>query len=81
MSRSIFKLTEFQINSTGVDGGHFYVIAEVEYQARSRKLVVYFKDKSDERKLHGLDEMIVEGNLIDDSNQYSLNLLNSILID
>ncbi len=81
MLRSKFKLTDYRINSTGVDGGHFYVISEVEYQSRTRKLVVYFKDKSDERKLNDLEEMIVEGNLTDDGDQYSLNLLDSILID
>jgi hypothetical protein len=75
-----FRLTNFRILETGSDGGHSYVTSEIEHKGQARKIVVFFADKSDEQKLKGRAEIIVDGKLIDDKGQ-SLNLLGSRLID
>ncbi len=74
------RLTNFEILSTGADGGHNYVISWVDFNGSTRKLVVFFADKHDERKLTGRTEITVEGDLVDEPQQ-SLNLLNSRLVD
>ena len=73
------KLTKFRTLETGADGGHRYVISDIDHKGRRRKIVVFFSDKSDEQKLEGKTEITVEGTLIDEENQ-SLNLLDSRLI-
>jgi len=74
------RLTKFEILSTGVDGGHNYVISWIDFNGSTRKIVVFFADKNDERKLMGRTEITVKGELVDEPNQ-SLNLLNSKLVD
>jgi hypothetical protein len=74
------SLTKFEILTTGVDGGHKYVISWIDFDGSTRKLVVFFADKQDERKLAGRTEITVEGELVDEPQQ-SLNLLNSRLVD
>jgi hypothetical protein len=73
------KLTKFRTLETGADGGHSYVTSDIDYKGQTRKIVVFFADKSDEQKLKGMTEITVDGELVDDKNQ-SLNLLNSRLI-
>jgi hypothetical protein len=75
-----FRLTNFRTLETGSDGGHSYVTSEIEDKGQTRKIVVFFADKSDEQKLKGRTEITVDGKLIDDKGQ-SLNLLGSRLID
>ena len=45
------KLRTFKILSTGVDGGHYYISAEINHDGQTRKLIVLFKTKSDEKEL------------------------------
>jgi hypothetical protein len=74
------KLTKFRILETGADGGHSYVTSDIVYKGQTRKIVVFFADKSDERKLKEKTEITVEGDLIEEKDQ-SLNLSNSRLIE
>ena len=74
------KLTKFRTLETGADGGHNYVTSDIDYKGQTRKIVVFFADKSDEQKLKGRTEITVDGELVDEKDQ-SLNLLNSKLID
>ena len=74
------KLTKFKTLETGTDGGHRYVTGDIDYKGQTRKIVVFFSDKSDEQKLKVKTEITVEGTLVDEENQ-SLNLLDSRLID
>ena len=62
-----------RILSTGVDGGHYYIISDIDYEGQIRRLVVFFADKAAERKLYGKTEITVDGELIDEKGQ-SLNL-------
>jgi hypothetical protein len=73
------KLTKFRTLETGADGGHSYVTSDIDYEGQTRKIVVFFADKSDEQNLKGQTEIMVEGELVDDKGQ-SLNLLNARLI-
>ena len=73
------QLTKFKTLETGADGGHSYVTSDIDYKGQTRKIVVFFADKSDEQKLKGRTEITVDGELIDEKDQ-SLNLLNSKLI-
>ena len=74
------KLTKFKTLETGVDGGHSYVISDIDFKGQARRIVVFFADKADEQKLKGRTEITVAGDLVDEKDQ-SLNLLNSKLID
>jgi len=76
----IIKLTKFRTLETGADGGHSYVTADIDYKGQTRKIVVFFADKSDEQKLKERAGITVDGELIDEKDQ-SLNLLNSRLIE
>jgi len=76
-----FTITDFKINSTGHDGGHHYVMSDIEYKSESRRLVIFFKEKSDERRLSKMSELIVEGHLLDQGPKQSLSLLDSELIN
>lgn len=74
------RLTNFRTLETGSDGGHSYVTSEIDYNGQTRKIVVFFADKADEKKLKGRTEITVDGNLVDEKDQ-SLNLLDSRLIE
>ncbi|PCI97462.1 MAG: hypothetical protein COB15_07815 [Flavobacteriales bacterium] len=75
-----FNLKEYRIQSTGADGGHNYIIAEVIHNNVTRRLVVMFRDKSDEKKLSNGVNISVEGNLHDEDIKQDLTLLDARLI-
>jgi hypothetical protein len=75
-----YKLTDFKIQSTGADGGHYYISTELKYGGETRKLIVLFKSKSDEKLLKDKKEIKVKGNLIDEGQQQSLMLLDAEII-
>ena len=74
------RLTKFTTLETGADGGHVYLTSNIDYKGQTRKIIVFFSEKSDELKIKGQSELTIEGDLVDDKDQ-SLNLLNSKLID
>jgi len=76
-----FKLTNFRVLSTGVDGGRYYISTEIEHNGATRQLTVLFKSKSDEKTLSNKMEINVTGNLIDEGLQQSLVLLDAKIID
>lgn len=75
------EISNFQILSTGVDGGHIYLTTEINYKGQPRKLVIYFADKSDEQKVKTKDKLKLSGRLFDEGIQQSLSLLDTKLID
>ena len=75
------KLRTFKILSTGVDGGHYYISAEINHDGQTRKLIVLFKTKSDEKELIQKTEITVKGKLVDDGIQHSLMLLDAEIIN
>jgi hypothetical protein len=76
----IFTLENFQIAGNGADGGHSYILAEVDFKNKRRKLAVFFANKTDEQKLHSLNSATVKGELSDEGPHYSLHLLNAVLV-
>ncbi|MCP2043398.1 hypothetical protein L1278_001435 [Pontibacter sp. HSC-36F09] len=79
-NHTTLKLTEFRVLSNGANGGHSYVSSCIDYKNQNRKIVIFFKDKADEKKLQFLEEIYVEGNLLDEGEEYSLSLLGAKLI-
>ena len=74
-----FTLYDYKILSTGVDGGHRYLTADITYEGLTRKLVVFFENKADENSLNENAIIHVKGNLLNQGLQQSLILNDSIL--
>ncbi|MFC4816404.1 hypothetical protein [Flavobacterium sp. GCM10023249] len=74
------KFSNYNVLSTGVDGGHCYISTEIKYKGLTRTIVVFFENKLDEKALLANEEILVRGNLIDDGLQQSLTLKNTIII-
>jgi hypothetical protein len=74
------ELTDFKTQSTGADGGHIYLMAKVDYNGQIRDLIVYFTDKSDERKIKELDKVKIRGKIVDDGIEQSLSLFETKLL-
>jgi hypothetical protein len=75
------EISDFQMLSTGVDGGHIYVTTEINYKGKLRKLDIYFADKSDEQKVQTKDKLKLSGRMFDEGLQQSLSMLETKLID
>lgn len=74
------KFSEYNVLSNGVDGGHYYLSAEIEYKGIKRKIIVLFDNKSDEVQLLDKKEILVTGNLTDEGLDQTLIMTNSIII-
>ena len=75
-----FVLEKYKVQSTGADGGHHYILTEVEYKGKTRKLVVLFSDKSDEMNLKEKLRIRVKGQIQDDGEKYDL-IMNKATIE
>lgn len=75
------QLDNFQILSTGSDGGHKYISSDIEINGIKRKLVVFFASKADEEKIASMQKIKVSGRLMDKGIEQSLLLLEAVLID
>jgi hypothetical protein len=69
-----FVLEKYKVQSTGADGGHQYILTEVEYKGKTRKLVVLFADKSDEKQLKEKLRIRIKGQIQDDGENYDLTM-------
>ena len=69
-----FVLEKYKVQSTGADGGHQYILTEVVYKGKTRKLVVLFADKSDEKQLKEKLRIRVKGQIQDDGENYDLTI-------
>lgn len=81
MSSFQTQLGSFKILSTGADGGHSYVEADLDYKGTKQKLTIFFADKMDEQKIMSRQVIRVSGTLLDEGLQQSLILLDGKLID
>ncbi len=72
-------LEKYKVQSTGADGGHSYIITEIEHNKKTRKLVVLFSNKSDERNLKENIKIQVKGNLEDEGEEYDLIMSNTTI--
>ena len=75
------ELNNFKIASTGTDGGHKYILAEVMHNGIKRNLAIFFANKSDEEKITAMSLVKASGRLSDIGEAHSLHLLDAILID
>lgn len=75
------QLDNFQILSTGADGGHKYISSDIEFNGIKRKLTVFFESKADEEKISSMQRIKVSGRLMDEGVEKSLLLLDAVLID
>ncbi|WP_055443895.1 hypothetical protein [Lacinutrix himadriensis] len=72
-----FVIEDYKVQSTGADGGHYYILTIVEYNGKIRKLIVLFAKKSDELKLKENLQIRIKGKLEEDGE--NLILFNSEL--
>jgi hypothetical protein len=75
------EIYKYEILTTGADGGHIYLTTEIEYLQQTRKLVIYFANKSDEEKIKVNKPLKLVGRLLDEGTQQSLSLLDTKLLD
>lgn len=75
------ELTDFKAQSIAVDGGHTYLLAKVDYKGKNRDIIVYFTNKSDERKVKELSKVKIRGKIVDDGIEQSLSLLETELLN
>ena len=76
-----FLLTDFKVQSTGTDGGHHYVLANVAHNCIEREILVHFYSKDDEAKLKDLTIISVKGKLVDQGLQQTLILREAQIVD
>ena len=74
------EINNYKIQSTGTDGGHHYILAEIEYKGKSRRLLVTFLDKLDEMKLKENMLLKLKGELLDEGENLDLLLLNTTIL-
>ncbi len=75
------ELTEFKTQSTGADGGHIYILAKVDFKGQKREIVIFFTDKSDERKIKDLKKVKIRGKIVDEGIDQSLALFETKLLN
>lgn len=81
LSDFIIEITDYEILTTGADGGHIYLTTEINYKGKLRILVIYFADKSNEEKVRTKDKFKLSGRLLDEGEKQSLSLLDTKFID
>ena len=75
------EILNFKISSTGADGGHIYLTTEINYKGQERKLVIFFANKSDEKKVREDSKLKLRGRLFDEGVRQSLSLLDTEILD
>lgn len=74
------ELTDYEILSTGADGGHKYISTEILENGKERRIIVLFKSKKDEALLEQRNTIKVFGNLFDQGSDQGLILNDSEII-
>ncbi len=75
------ELTEFKTQSTGTGGGHKYLKSKVDYNGKNREIVIYFTNKSDEKKIAELNKIKIRGKIVDEGIEQSLTLYETKLMN
>lgn len=75
------EINNYKTQSTGADGGHYYILAVIEYKGKSRRLLVTFLDKLDKMKLKENLLLKLKGELLDEGGNLDLLLLNTIILN
>ena len=67
-------LDNYKVQATGADGGHKYILTEIDYKGIKRKLVIMFLDKSEESNLNENEAIKVIGKIEDEGIEYDLTM-------
>lgn len=62
----VVELDDYKVLSNGSDGGHIYLKTKTFYNGQVRDLIIFFFDKSEEKKIKESDKLIIEGDLMDE---------------
>ncbi len=75
----VVELDDYKVLSNGSDGGHIYLKTKTVYKGKERDLIIFFLEKSEEIKVSSTKKLIIEGDLRDEGNEFSLTLYNSTI--
>ena len=75
----VIELTDYKVLTNGSDGGHIYLKTKTDYNGQVRDLIIFFLDKSEEKKAKESEKLIIEGDLMDEGNEFSLTMFNSTI--
>ena len=70
-------IEKYKVQTTGADGGHNYILTEIDFEGIQRRLVILFSDKSDEPDLNQDEPITVKGEIKDDGIEYDLMMSNA----
>jgi hypothetical protein len=70
-------LENYKIQTTGADGGHNYILTDIDYKGKPRRLVILFSDKSKEPNLSDSKPIKVKGKIEDEGIEYDLMMTNA----
>lgn len=70
-------LENYKVQTTGADGGHNYILTEIDYKGNNRRLVILFLDKSEQPNLTENKTIKVTGKIEDDGIEYDLMMRNA----
>ncbi len=73
------ELDKYKVQTTGADGGHQYILAEIEYYGHPRRILATFLEKSDEKSLKENTRIKLKGELLDEGKNLDLLLLNTTI--
>lgn len=70
-SNTVIKLSleDFEVRRINAEGGHKYVVSNIMYNGKLRRLSVFFEHKHDEEKLDTLQIIHLKGIIKDDGNE------------
>ena len=75
----VVELDDYKVLSNGSDGGHIYLKTKTVYNGQERDLIIFFLEKSEEKKVKETEKLIIDGDLMDEGNEFSLTLFNSTI--
>jgi len=70
-------LDNYKVQKTGADGGHNYILTEIEYEGNKRRIVILFSDKTEEPNLNENEAIKVIGEIENDGIEYDLTMRNA----
>ena len=72
-------IDKYKVQSNGADGGHNYILTEIEHEGKKRKLIILFANKSDERDLKDNVPIQINGQLENEGENFDLIMRNTTL--
>ncbi|QIE58720.1 hypothetical protein G5B37_03825 [Rasiella rasia] len=72
-------IENYKVQTTGADGGHNYILTEIDYKGIIRRIVILFSDKSEEPDINENKTIKVIGKIKDDGIEYDLMMSNATM--